>query len=269
MIANILSIAGSDPSGGAGIQADLKTFAALGCYGMAAVTALTAQNTKGVRAIHLPPPEFVAAQIDAIFADIDVAAVKIGMLGSAAVVAAVAERLAAHNPPAIVLDPVLVATSGDALAQTGVEQAIVARLFPLATLITPNLDEVARLAGVAKLTVAKDARAAAGRLREMGAKAVLITGGDAGGETADDLFFDGAAHVFSAPRVKTRNSHGTGCTLSAAIAAYVGQGLPLTDAIAAAKVYLTAALETADQLDVGAGRGPVNHFFAFRTRGAD
>jgi hydroxymethylpyrimidine/phosphomethylpyrimidine kinase len=229
---------------------------------MAAITALTAQNTDGVRGVHLPPPEFVAEQIDAIFADIDVAAVKIGMLGSAAVVEAVAARLAFHRAAAIVLDPVLVATSGDRLAEPGVEQAMISRLFPLATLVTPNLDEAARLAGMAKPAGAKQMRAAAERMLELGARSVLIKGGDAQGPTADDLYFDGAAErLFSAPRIKTRNSHGTGCTLSSAIAAWLGRGLSLPDAIAAAKAYLTGALLHANELDVGAGRGPVNHFF--------
>ncbi len=262
MIANILSIAGSDPGGGAGIQADLKTFAALGCYGMAAVTALTAQNTKGVRGVHLAPPAFVAAQIDAIFEDIEVAAVKIGMLGSAEIVKVVAARLAFHKPPAIVLDPVLAATSGDALAQSGVEHAIVERLFALATLVTPNLDEAARLAGLTRPAAAKDVHAAAERLRRLGAKAVLITGGDGAGETADDLFFDGAAaHIFSAPRVATGNTHGTGCTLSSAIAAWLGRGYALQEAIAVAKAYVTGALQAADELNVGGGCGPTHHFF--------
>ncbi len=262
MIPNILSIAGSDPGGGAGVQADLKTFAALGCYGMAAITALTAQNTKGVRRIHLAPPEFVGAEIDAIFEDIEVAAVKIGMLGSAEVVEAVSARLAIHRPPAIVLDPVLTATSGDAQAQSGVERAIVERLFPLATLITPNFEEAARLGGLTRPAVAKDVHAAAERLHRLGAKALLITGGDAAGETADDFYFDGAeSRVFSAPRVATRNTHGTGCTLSSAIAAFLGRGYALPDAIAAAKTYVTGALQGADKLNVGGGRGPLHHFF--------
>ncbi len=266
MTPNILSIAGSDPSGGAGVQADLKTFAALGCYGMAAITALTAQNTKGVKGLHLPPPEFVAAQIDAIFDDIEVAAVKIGMLGSQPIVEAVAERLAFHAPPAIVLDPVLTATSGDALATAGVERAI-RRLFPLATLVTPNLDEAARLSGIARPANTAEMRAAARRLFALGAKAVLITGGDAGGATSDDLFFDGAAdRLLSAPRVETPNTHGTGCALSSAIAAYLGRGFALGDAIAAAKAYVTGALAAADELDVGGGRGPPHHFFELWAR---
>ncbi|PNG25483.1 bifunctional hydroxymethylpyrimidine kinase/phosphomethylpyrimidine kinase [Methylocella silvestris] len=265
MTPNILSIAGSDPSGGAGIQADLKTFSALGCYGMAAITALTAQNTRGVRAVHVPPADFVAAQIDAIFDDIAVAAVKIGMLGSAAVVEAVADRLAFYKPPAIVLDPVLVATSGDALASEGVEQAIVARLFPLASLVTPNLSEARRLSDAPRPLGPAQMREAADRLVRLGAKAVLIKGGDAGGETSEDFFLDGATEeILSAPRVKTRNTHGTGCTLSSAIAAFLGRGLPLLDAVAAAKAYLTGALGAAGALNVGTGEGhgPTHHFFA-------
>ncbi len=268
MIPNILSIAGSDPSGGAGVQADLKTFAALGCYGLAAITALTVQNTTGVRNVLLPPPEFVGAEIDAILEDIKVAAVKIGMLGSTENVEAVAASLATHRAPAIILDSVLSSTNGDPLAHPGVEQAIVELLFPLATLITPNLDEAARLAGLAELEDAKDIRAIARRLHELGAKAVLITGGDATGEAADDFYFDGASErVFSAPRVATRNAHGTGCTLSSAIAAYLGRGYALADAIAAAKDYVTGALQAADKLNVGSGHGPLNHFFELWARG--
>ncbi len=263
MTPNILSIAGSDPSGGAGVQADLKTFAALGCYGMAVVAALTAQNTRGVRGVHLPPAEFVAAQIDAILGDIAVAAVKTGMLGEVAIVEAVADRLALRTPLPIVVDPVLVATSGDALAASGVAAAITRRLFPLATVVTPNLDEASRLAGLPRPAALDEMRAVAQRLVGLGAKAVLITGGDALSESCDDLFFDGIAElVFSAPRVKTRSTHGTGCTLSSAIAAYLGRGLPLTEAIGAAKTYVTGALKTADELSVGGGRGPLNHFFA-------
>lgn len=261
---NLLSIAGSDPSGGAGIAADLATFAALRCYGMAAVTALTAQNTRGVLDVHLPPAAFIAAQIDAIFADIEVAAVKIGMLGSAATVEAIADRLAVHRPPFVVLDPVLAASSGDALAGARVAEAIVARLFPLATLVTPNLAEAAVLAGGAVGPNRAEMRAAAGRLRERGARAVLVKGGDAGGATSDDLLLEGnACRVFSAPRIATRNTHGTGCTLSSAIAAHLAHGAELPDAVAAAKDYVSAALAAADRLDVGHGHGPLHHFHAF------
>ncbi len=262
MTPNLLSIAGSDPSGGAGVQADLKTFAALRCYGMAVVTALTAQNTRGVSGVHVPPADFVAAQIDAIFADIDVAAVKIGMLGSAPVVEAVAARLAFHRAPAIVLDPVLVATSGDPLATSGVERAMIDHLFPIATIVTPNLDEAARLSGLARPVDVVGLRATAERLHRLGAKAVLIKGGDAVGPTSDDLYFDGVTErIFSGLRVATRNTHGTGCTLSSAIAAYLGRGTTLPDAIDAAKIYLTGALKAADELQVGGGHGPLQHFF--------
>lgn len=265
MTQNLLSIAGSDPSGGAGVQADLKTFAALRCYGMAALTALTAQNTRRVVAAELVAPRFVAAQIDAIFEDIKVAAVKIGMLGSAAIAEAVADRLAAHRPPFVVLDPVLVATSGDALGDAGVAAAMIERLFPLASLVTPNLDEAGQLAGTARPSGLEAMREAARRLHGLGAKAVLVKGGDAGGASSDDLLFDAEGEtVFSAPRVDTRHTHGTGCTLSAAIAAFLAQGEPLPAAIAAAKTYLIGALAAADDLSVGRGdgHGPLNHFYA-------
>jgi hydroxymethylpyrimidine/phosphomethylpyrimidine kinase len=263
MIPNVLSIAGSDPSGGAGIQADLKTFSALGCYGMAAITALTAQNTRGVTGVHTPPAAFVAAQIEAVFADITVAAVKIGMLGDAEIVMAVAECLARHNPPAIVLDPVLVATSGDALGAPGVVEAMRTHLFPLATLITPNVPEAARLADMAEAQDVTGLEGLAARLHEMGARAVLVKGGHLQGETAEDVLFDGQALVhFSAPRIATRSTHGTGCTLSSAIAAHLARGMSLSEAIRASKAYLGGALEAADMLGVGDGQGhgPVHHF---------
>ncbi|MGH6862805.1 MAG: bifunctional hydroxymethylpyrimidine kinase/phosphomethylpyrimidine kinase [Methylocella sp.] len=261
MIKNLLSIAGFDPSGGAGIAADLKTFAALGCNGMAVIAALTAQNSQGVRAVHLPPANFVATQIDAVFEDIDVAAVKIGMLASAAVVEAVADRLAFHKPRFIVLDPVLTATSGDALSAADASEAIVQHLFPLATLVTPNFSEAARLSNHAIPADREGMRPAAALLHARGAKAVLLKGGNLSGATSDDLLFDGASYrLFSVPRVATRNTHGTGCTLSSAIAACLAQGFALGEAIGTAKTYLTGALTTADELSVGHGPGPVNHF---------
>ncbi|MDB5648800.1 MAG: Phosphomethylpyrimidine kinase [Hyphomicrobiales bacterium] len=261
MIPNVLSIAGSDPSGGAGIQADLKTFSALGCYGMAAITALTAQNTQGVTGVHVPPASFVADQIEAIFADITVAAVKIGMLANAEIVEAVAESLSRHKPPFIVLDPVLVATSGDSLGAPGVVDAMREHLFPLATLITPNLPEAARLADMPEATDLSGLEGLASRLHEVGARAVLVKGGHLTGDTADDVLFDGVAlSHFSAPRIATRNTHGTGCTLSSAIAAHLARGMSLTDAIRASKAYLNAALEASDTLNVGRGQGPVHHF---------
>ena len=261
MIPNLLSIAGFDPGGGAGVAADLKTFATLGCNGMAVVTALTAQNTQGVRAMHVPSADFAAAQIDAIFADIDVAAVKIGMLACGAIAEEVADRLAFHKPPFIVLDPVLTATSGDSLATSDTATAIMRHLLPLVTLITPNLSEAARLSGQAIAADLEGMRRAAKLFHARGAKAVLIKGGHVGGATSDDLLSaNGSYRLFSAPRDATPNTHGTGCTLSSAIAAYLAHGLELGDAIAAAKAYLSKALAAADQLSAGHGPGPVHHF---------
>lgn len=264
MIPNLLSIAGFDPSGGAGAAADLKTFAALRCNGMAVITALTAQNTQGVRALHVPPADFTGAQIDAIFEEIEIAAVKIGMLGCGAIAEEVAERLARYKPRFVVLDPVLAATSGDALSTSDTAQAIVRHLFPLATLVTPNISEAARLSGHVIAADPEGMRRAAGLLHARGAKAVLIKGGHAAGAAADDLFFDGGSfRLFSAPRIATRNTHGTGCTLSAAIAAFLAQGQALGEAISAAKTYLSGALAAADALSAGHGPGPVHHFYEF------
>ena len=268
-IPNVLSVAGSDPGGGAGIQADLKTFAALGCHGMAAVTALTAQNTVGVTAIHVPPAGFVAEQIATVFADIAVAAVKVGMLGSAEVVAAVAAALRPFPGVPVVLDPVLVATSGAALGGDDVVAALHAELVPLATVVTPNLAETARLlgtdAGALDTRAAVEAAAQALRARHPDGPAWLIKGGHGDGATADDLLlWSGGAHWFSSPRIATRNTHGTGCTLSSAIAARLAQGDALPEAVRGAKAYLDAALAGADLLDGGAGPGPVDHFAAWR-----
>ena len=262
-IRNALSIAGSDPSGGAGIQADLKTFSAIGCYGMAAITALTAQNTHGVTAVHVPPPEILSAQLDAIFSDIDVDAIKIGMLATGDMARTVAVHLKRHPAIPMVLDPVLVATSGDSLGAPDVVDALLDDLLPAVTLITPNLPEAARLAGMP----APDSEAAMRRLAEVlherGARAVLIKGGHLSGEQAIDVLFDGHRHrTFSAARVATRNTHGTGCTLSSAIAAYLARGLDLASAVEAAKSYLSAALAQSGQLRVGQGHGPVHHFHA-------
>jgi hydroxymethylpyrimidine/phosphomethylpyrimidine kinase len=262
MIPNVLSIAGSDPSGGAGIQADLKTFGALGCYGMAVVTALTAQNTQGVAGVHVPPADFVALEIAMIFADIDVAAIKIGLLPSAEIVEAVASEIARHPGIPIILDPVLVATSGDRLSGDDVPAALVEYLFPLATLVTPNIAEGAHLADCALPLDLAEVRLLAPSLLAKGARAVLLKGGHLEGESADDLLFDAAGEtLFSAPRVKTGNTHGTGCTLSSAIAAYLARGLDLVEAIRAAKVFLTNALQAGHELSVGKGHGPLQHFY--------
>src|SRR5262245_4580247 len=261
MIPNLLSIAGFDPSGGAGIAADLKTFAALQCNGMAVITALTAQNTQGVRDMHVLLADFVTAQIDAIFEDIAVAAVKIGMLACGAIVEEVADRLAFYKPPFIVVDPVLASTSGTALCAPDTATAIVRNLFPLATLITPNLSEAERLSGKTVAPNRDGMRHAARLVHARGAKAVLIKGGHIEGPRSDDLFFDGESfRLFSAPRLATRNTHGTGCTLSSAIAVYVARGYGLPEAIGAAKTYLNGALSAADALNAGHGPGPLNHF---------
>ena len=261
MIPNVLSIAGSDPSGGAGIQADLKTFSALGCYGMAVVTALTAQNTRGVSAVHVPPAEFAAAQIDAIFSDVRVDAVKIGMLASGEIARAVAGRLAAHHAKNIVLDPVLVATSGDSLGAPDVVEAMQTHLFPLATLVTPNVPEAIRLSAHDGPADAASLRAMAAALAASGARAILVKGGHLDGASADDLLLlGGVFRNYSAPRVETKNTHGTGCTLSSAIAAFLARGEPLGEAVEHAKNYLTQALRAAGDLDVGGGHGPVQHF---------
>ena len=261
MIPNVLSIAGSDPSGGAGIQADLKTFGALGCYGMAVVTALTAQNTRGVSGVHVPPAAFVGAQIDAIFADIRVDAVKLGMLADAAIVAIVADRLAAHGAGAIVLDPVLVATSGDSLGAPGVVEAMRARLLPLAAVITPNLPEAARLSGLPVAETPESMAETASALVAAGARAALVKGGHLGGRIAVDILHDGRSlHRFEGPRIDTRNTHGTGCTLSSAIAAHLALGADLRTAVSKAKAYLTEALRRSVDLAVGGGHGPVQHF---------
>lgn len=261
-IAKILSIAGSDPSGGAGIQADIKVFSALGCYGMAAITALTAQNTLGVREVCLTPHKNLAAQIAAIFADIQVDAVKIGMLGSAGNVETVAIQLRQAAAPNVVLDPVLIATSGDSLGGDELAAPMRQKLFPLARLVTPNLFESAVLAGTPVPQSLADMRAVAKKLHELGAKAALVKGGHLSGSESVDLLFDGATfEVFSSPRVATRNTHGTGCALSSAIAAFLGQGAELKQAVGAAKAYLNGALAAADRLEVGQGHGPPHHFY--------
>lgn len=262
MIPNVLSIAGSDPSGGAGIQADLKSFAALRCHGMAVITALTAQNTQGVTAVHTPPVDFVVAQIDAIFADIEVAAVKIGMLANGEIARAVASRLAAHRPRFVVLDPVLVATSGHSLGAPDVVDAMLSELMPRVSLVTPNVPEAMRLTDLSEPKDTAGLHALADALAGKGARAVLVKGGHLSGESAEDVLFDGAAHrVFTAPRVNTRNTHGTGCTLSSAIAAFTARGMGLAEAVGAAKDYLTGALRASEALGVGKGHGPVNHFW--------
>ncbi len=261
MIANALTIAGSDSGGGAGIQADLKTFSALGVYGASVITALTAQNTRQVRAIHDAPPAFIAQQIDAVFDDIRIDAVKIGMLSRPEVIEVVAAGLERHGVTRLVLDPVMVAKSGDHLLAAEAVSALRERLLPMATLVTPNLPEAAVLLGD-KSIVDEAAMASAGeRLLALGPAWVLLKGGHLDGpESTDLLIGERTIRRFTAPRIVTKNTHGTGCTLSSAIAAGLAQGLDVTEATARAKDYVTAALKAADQLAVGAGHGPVHHF---------
>lgn len=264
MIPNVLSIAGSDPGGGAGIQADLKTFAALRCHGLTAITALTVQNTQGVFGFFVVPADFVGAQIDALFADSDISAVKIGMVASPANVEILAERLARYRPKAIVLDPVLAASSGTSLAIGAIAESMVTHLAPLVTLVTPNLAEAAHLAKAPMPESLADMQDIAKRLHDLGFAAALVKGGHRAASSCDDILYDGASfRVFTMPRVATRHTHGTGCTLSAAIAAHLALGLDLARAVEAAKFYLQRALETADALNVGRGPGPVNHFHRF------
>jgi hydroxymethylpyrimidine/phosphomethylpyrimidine kinase len=255
-----VTIAGSDSSGGAGIQADLKTFSALGVYGASVITALTAQNTKGVTAIHDVPPDFIAAQIDAVFSDLHPGAVKIGMLGNAAAIDAVATGIERHHAQNIVLDPVMIATSGDKLLRDDAVDAL-RKLIARARLLTPNLPEAAALLDAPVARDENEMRAQAEKLLALGAGAVLIKGGHGSGPESADLLLEGATWTrFAAPRIDTKNTHGTGCTLSSAIAAGLAKKLLLVDAVSDAKAYLTAAIAAADQLGVGTGHGPVHHF---------
>ena len=260
-VPKLLSIAGSDPSGGAGVQADLKTFSALGCYGLAVVTALTAQNTTGVTRVFPIPPDMVAAQIDAIFSDIAVNAVKIGMLAEPAIAEAVAQSLRRAGAKNIVLDPVLAATRGAALSEGGLPGAIIKHLLPLADLITPNLAEAAVLSGTALARDTDEMTAQARALAQQGARAALVKGGHLGGEPVDVLFANGALALLEGRRVDTRHTHGTGCALASAIAANLAKGLPLAEAIAVAKTWLEQALIAGEALQLGAGAGPPNHFW--------
>ena len=271
MIANVLTIAGSDSGGGAGIQADLKTFSALGAYGASVITALTAQNTRAVSAIHDVPPEFVTAQMDAVFEDIAFAAVKIGMLSRPATIDAVAEGLRRHGARNVVLDPVMVAKSGDRLLRADAVAALRQRLLPLAMVITPNLPEAAVLLDREEAEDEAGMIDAAARLRALGPQAVLLKGGHlAKGASSVDVLDDGAEPLtLAAPRVATANTHGTGCTLSSAIAALLARGLPLRAAVREAKAYVTAAIRAADRLNVGHGHGPVHHFHALWQEDAD
>ena len=262
MTAIALTIAGSDSSGGAGIQADLKTFAAHQVYGASVLVALTAQNTRGVSAIHAVPRDFVTAQIDAVFEDLDVSAVKIGMLATAELIETVATALVRHRARHIVVDPVMIAASGARLLETDAVAAIQKHLFPIATVITPNLPEAAALLGTSEATTDAMIEDQAQALAALGAANVLLKGGHGGGGTSSDLLLlsGGARQRFKAPRVRTRNTHGTGCTLSSAIAAGLARGMDLPEAVGHAKTYISAAIAAADEVQVGSGHGPVHHF---------
>lgn len=259
-----LTIAGSDPSGGAGIQADLKTFAALGVYGASVITALTAQNTRGVSAIHPVPAAFVAAQLDAVFGDLDIKAVKIGMVTQPATIEAIAAALSRFKPPHVVLDPVMVATSGDRLLPADAVSGLLRDLFPLASLVTPNLPEAAALLGEPIATDAGAIAAQGRRLMALGAQAVLIKGGHGqGAESVDYLFRGDDIIALTAPRFATRNTHGTGCSLSSAIAANLASGETLEVAVRSAKTWITEAIAAADRIGIGHGQGPIHHFHHF------
>ena len=266
-IPNVLSIAGVDPSGGAGILADVKAMSALGAYGCAIVAALTAQNTQAVTHIHPVPVEFVGAQIDTLFNDVEIAAAKIGMLGQAPVIRMVADKLGGRCPRHLVLDPVMVAKSGDMLLEPNAVGQLREALLPLATMITPNLPEAGVLLERTGAESVKAMRQHAERLRQQmshdGQRWVFLKGGHLPGNETTDLLHDGDVMIeLPGQRINTRNTHGTGCTLSAALATLLARGLPAQEAAKQAKDYLVQAIASADQLSVGQGHGPVNHFHA-------
>ena len=261
----VLTIAGSDSSGGAGIQADLKTFAANGCYGMSVITALTAQNTQGVAAIHAAPVDFVAKQIDAVLADVGADAVKIGMLFSPELIETVARKLKEYRVTRIVLDPVMVAQSGDKLLRDDAVAALQTHLIPLAEIVTPNVPEAEVLLGT-RIGTLDGAAAAAEELMRFGCRNVLVKGGHLEGEASDDCLFLGAEKRLvrlAGARIETRNNHGTGCTLSSAIAAFLARGFEMEEAVRRAKAYVAAAIQAGAAYRIGHGHGPVHHFWPY------
>lgn len=256
----VLTIAGSDSGGGAGIEADLKTMAALGCYGMAAITSVTAQNTLGVSGIYDVPPDGVFRQMDMVLSDIGADAAKTGMLSSADIIAAVAQGLMRHPVEKLVVDPVMVAKSGAALLRRDAQQMLIERLLPLAYIITPNVPEAEVLSGV-PVDSEESLKEAAEIIHGLGPKFVVMKGGHLKQKDAVDFLFDGETlHPFSAPRIDTQNTHGTGCTFSAAIACFLAKGETVHEAIRRAKIYLTGAIQNA--LPLGGGHGPLNHLWA-------
>ena len=256
----VLTIAGSDCSGGAGIQADLKTIAAHKMYGMSAITALTAQNTTGVYGILESTPEFLANQLDCIFTDIFPDAVKIGMVSSAPLIRIIAQKLRQYAPKNIVVDPVMISTSGSKLLADDAAGELCQQLLPLATLLTPNLPEAEALSGL-RICSEEDMIAAAQKIAQIYPCAILVKGGHFGSSADDLLYLSGECHWFRSARIQTENTHGTGCTLSSAIASYLAQDCELTDAVIKAKEYISGAL--ADGMDLGQGSGPLNHAFRF------
>lgn len=258
MIRKCLTIAGSDCSGGAGIQADLKTFSAHGVYGASVITSVVAENTSRVISVcNIPVPE-IEKQIDAVFEDVEINAVKLGMLPTAEIIRAVAEKLKQYKPPFVVCDPVMVATSGDALSESGIDKAFIGYMFPIVDLITPNIPEAEALSGV-KITSLDDMRKAAGILIEKGAKNVLVKGGHLTESAEDLLLGENGERVFTSRRVNSQNTHGTGCTLSSAVAANLALGNDLETAVRNAKTYVTEAIE--NSYTVGKGHSPVHHFY--------
>ena len=261
----VLTIAGSDSGGGAGIQADLKTFSALGCYGMSVITALTAQNTRGVTGIHPIPPSFAAEQMSAVFSDIGADAVKIGMLYSVELIEVVADQLSALGARNIVLDPVMVAQSGDKLLQDEAIEAIKKHLLPLADVVTPNIPE-ARVLLDQRLDNLEDMQAGAKALAAFGSQSILIKGGHLSkGDSTDLLYLSGEGRfvILEGARIETRNNHGTGCTLSSAIASYMAKGCSIEEAVSKAKEYISKAIESGAVYKIGKGHGPVHHFYKF------
>ncbi|WP_386624798.1 bifunctional hydroxymethylpyrimidine kinase/phosphomethylpyrimidine kinase [Sulfitobacter geojensis] len=261
-----LTIAGSDSGGGAGVQADLKAMSANRVYGASVITAVTAQNTQSVTAVHEIPADVVAAQIDAVLSDLAVNAIKLGMLFSVSIIKATAQRLGTFDGP-VVVDPVMIAKSGDALLQDAAVAALIEQILPLASLLTPNLPEAARLLNEAEATTPEEMIAQGERLVAMGPRAVLMKGGHATGGSCTDVLVDkgGVVITRSAPRIDTANTHGTGCTYSAAIAAQLAQGLALNEAVSVAHGYLQTAIKAADSLKIGEGHGPVHHFHGLWT----
>jgi hydroxymethylpyrimidine/phosphomethylpyrimidine kinase len=254
-----MTIAGSDSGGGAGIQADLKTFAALGVYGTSAITAITAQNTQGVTLVYEVPADVITAQIDAILTDIGADTVKTGMLSSSVIIETVVQGLKRHSVTRLVVDSVMVAKGGDRLLREDAVEALRALLIPMATVVTPNVPEAEVLTGIA-IRTPEDAHEAARKLVALGARTVVVKGGHFSGSDATDVFYDGKEfREFTAQRVDTKNTHGTGCTFASAIAAGLAKGLALPDAIGQAKSYVTEAIRAG--LEIGSGHGPLNHFY--------